>query len=205
VVNIDQTKTTLWLVRHGQTNWNLEGRYQGQSDQPLNDTGLAQAHKLAEELDPDTFSAVFSSDLKRARQTAEVLANRLNLPIKLDPRLREIHQGEWEGVLFSELVSRYAEEMERRRSDPLSARPPGGESVAEVSARVWAAADDIASLYSGQTVIVVSHGLSIATLIARGRDIPLKQVYSLIPENTRPEVIVWSAPVAELDIQEDAD
>ncbi len=159
---------------------------------PLNATGLAQARSLAAELEGQPFQIIYSSDLQRARQTAQILANQLGLMLRLDIRLREIHQGEWQGLLVSELAVRYTQEMTKRRTNPVMARAPGGESVAEVAARVWAAADDIARAYPAGRVLVVSHGLALATLIARGRGIPLEQVYSLIPENAHPSVVEWS-------------
>jgi 2,3-bisphosphoglycerate-dependent phosphoglycerate mutase len=85
--------TQLWLIRHGLTDWNLEGRYQGQSDIPLNAEGLAQARRLAERLKGTSIEALFSSDLLRAYQTAKILGECLGLPVQADPRLREIHQA----------------------------------------------------------------------------------------------------------------
>ena len=183
--------TELWLVRHGQTDWNLQGRYQGQADMALNSTGLAQARELAAQLEGQPFSVIYSSDLQRARQTAQILANHLGLTLHLDPRLREIHQGEWQGLLVSELSVRYSEAMAARRSNPVEARAPGGESVAEVAARVWAAAGDIARAHPAERVLVVSHGLALATLIAKGRGMPLEQVYALIPDNAHPCLVEW--------------
>jgi broad specificity phosphatase PhoE len=181
----------LHLIRHGQTDWNVQGRYQGQADMPLNPTGLSQARALAEDLEGQVFTAIYSSDLQRARQTAQILANRLGLVLRLDVRLREIHQGDWQGLLVSDLAQRYAAEMAARREDPVSARAPGGESVGEVAARVYDAADEIARNHPLGRVLVVSHGLALATLIARGRHIPLEQVYALIPDNAHPSVITW--------------
>ena len=183
--------TELWLVRHGQTDWNLEGRYQGQSDLPLNETGMAQARKLADKLAGGSFDAIYASDLQRAQQTGIEIAGRLGLEIQLDPRLREINQGEWEGQLFTDLVKKYAAEMEKRRANPLDARPPGGESVPEVAERAWAAVDDVVRKYPEGRVLVVSHGLALATLIAKARGLPLTEVYSLIPDNAAPEVVNW--------------
>jgi 2,3-bisphosphoglycerate-dependent phosphoglycerate mutase len=92
--------TEIWLVRHGQTDWNLEGRLQGQLDVPLNETGMGQVRLLAATLQGKRFGALFSSDLMRARQTAECVSTAVNLPIFFDKRLREISQGQFEGMLF---------------------------------------------------------------------------------------------------------
>lgn len=184
--------TELWLVRHGQTDWNLQGRYQGQADQPLNATGLAQAQAIARQLSVGpSFQAIYSSDLRRAAHTAEVIAGALQLPVYMDARLREIDQGEWQGRLVSELATIYSTVWAGRDLDPVHSRPPGGESVAEVAARVRAAADDIARAFPSDRILVVSHGLALATLIARGRGLPLDQVYHLIPENTHSVVVAW--------------
>jgi broad specificity phosphatase PhoE len=188
--------TQLCLIRHGQTDWNLEGRYQGQSDVPLNKNGLAQALSLTEKLNGHSFSAIYSSDLTRARQTAENIADHLGLTVQVEPRLREINQGEWEGVLVEEIISRYAEIWSQRTVDPASVRPPGGETVREVATRVYAALDDIARLFPNRRVLIVSHGLSIATAICRDKDIPIGQAYTVIPENVQPVWMEWK-PVVE--------
>ena len=183
--------TYLCLVRHGQTDWNLEGRYQGQSDVPLNQKGLEQARSLAERLKGETFYAIFSSDLTRARQTAEPIANLLGLPIQLEPGLREINQGQWEGVLVEDIKARYAEIWSKRTEDPANVRPPGGETVREVATRVYAALDNIARRFPNGQVLIVSHGLSIATAICRDKGIPVGQAYTVIPDNVQPVWMEW--------------
>jgi alpha-ribazole phosphatase len=183
--------TELWLVRHGQTDWNAEGRYQGQADMPLNAAGLCQAEAIADQLAGQTFAAIYSSDLRRAYRTAESIAARLSLPIRVDTRLREIHQGEWQGLHVSEIATRYASEVSQWHASPTTTRAPGGETVAEVAARVGAAADEIARLYRGERVLIVSHGLALSTLIARARGVPLERVYTLIPDNATAVVIDW--------------
>ena len=90
--------TTLLLVRHGETDWNAEGRLQGQTDRPLSDYGRRQARQLAEELESEELEAIYSSDLARARETAEIVRERLGLPVVLDPDLREKDWGTWEGL-----------------------------------------------------------------------------------------------------------
>ena len=183
--------TQLWLVRHGQTDWNQQGRYQGQADMPLNEAGIRQAEEAAAQVAHLPISAIYTSDLVRARRTAEIIAARLGLPLQQDTRLREIHQGEWQGLLVSEIATRYASEISRFRASPMTARAPGGETVAEVADRLWSAADEIARRHAGQQVLVVSHGLALATLIARARRVPLEQVYTLIPENAVPHLVEW--------------
>jgi alpha-ribazole phosphatase len=183
--------THLCLVRHGQTDWNLEGRYQGQGDVPLNDTGRSQARALVSELIKESFTAIYTSDLKRAKETADILADSLQLPVRTDPRLREIHQGEWEGQLVEDIRARYNDVWRLRAHDPASLRPPGGESVAEVAQRVYAALDEITIGFPLNPVLVVSHGLSIATVICQIRGIPVGQAYTVIPNNTTPIWVEW--------------
>ena len=90
--------TTLLLVRHGETDWNAEGRLQGHTDRPLSDYGRGQARGLAEELEGEELEAIYASDLARARETAEIVGERLGLPVVLDPDLREKDWGTWEGL-----------------------------------------------------------------------------------------------------------
>ncbi len=189
--------TSLWLVRHGQTDWNLEGRYQGQSDVPLNATGLSQAAAFAASLDGQQFEALYSSDLARAYQTAEVIAAKTGLPVQTDPRLREINQGQWQGRTLVEIKAIFNNESAQAKRitiDPVTARAPEGESVWEVSQRMALAADDIARIHPGGRVLVVSHGLALATLYCQAEDIPLAEVYSHIPENTQATIICWGKP-----------
>lgn len=184
--------TKFCLVRHGQTDWNLEGRYQGQSDVPLNEYGLKQAQSLVESLNGHTFAAIYSSDLMRAQQTAQPISNKLGIQVQIERRLREINQGEWEGVLVEDIKARYAEIWSLRTVDPASVRPPGGETVREVAERVYAALDEISRLFPNGRLLIVSHGLSIATAICRGKGIPVGQAYTVIPENVQPVWMEWN-------------
>jgi probable phosphoglycerate mutase len=191
--------TYLWLVRHGQTDWNVQGRWQGQTPDapPLNATGLAQAEAVAEQLaaqasqDGLAFAAIYSSDLLRARQTAEVIARRLGLPVQLDARLREVHLGVWEGMLGDEVALRYVAELDERRRDPVHSRPPQGESVYEVAARVGQAFDAIARAHPDQHVIVISHGLALAAGLCLAEGRPLAEVFTRIPDHAVAQVVRW--------------
>jgi broad specificity phosphatase PhoE len=183
--------TRFCLIRHGQTDWNREGRYQGQSDVPLNETGRQQARRLAQMLDPGTITAIYSSDLERASETAAILAAALKLPFSTDTRLREINQGEWEGQLVGTIQDRFADLWKRRSLDPAGVRPPGGETVGEVSARVLAALDEIARRHPAGSVLIVSHGLALATVLCKVRCLPVGLAYTVIPENTEPLWVEW--------------
>lgn len=186
---MQKTRTELWLVRHGQTDWNVEGRYQGQADMPLNEIGIEQARDLAERLRDVIFSAIYSSDLQRASSTARILAG--DKEVRIDPRLREIHQGEWEGQLFSVIRQQYADYFAQRKENPLQSRPPGGESLLEVAERVKYCVDEIANQFAGERVLIVSHGLAIATLLAAVKGYPLEKAFELIPDNAEPQIIIW--------------
>jgi broad specificity phosphatase PhoE len=134
--------TTLLLVRHGETDWNAAGRLQGHTDRPLNDFGRAQARTLAEQLAEDGIEAIYASDLARARETAEIVGERLGLAVEIDPDLREKDWGTWEGLTSDE---RLHVEFE-------------GETTEEHRERVLGAVRRIAERHPGQRIVVVTHG-----------------------------------------------
>lgn len=187
--------TRCCLVRHGQTDWNLEGRYQGQSDVPLNAAGRVQAQLAADRLEGTHLDAIYASDLRRASETAEIIAARLGLPVKFDPRLREINQGEWEGQLVAEIQQKYTDLWHQRGEDALALRPPGGETVGEVAGRVTTALTEIAAQNPRGTLLIVSHGLALATVLCRVHAVSVAHAYDWIPENATPIWIHW--PVQE--------
>jgi broad specificity phosphatase PhoE len=185
--------TDFWLVRHGQTDWNLTGRWQGQSsDAPsLNETGRKQSLALRDQLQHVQFSAIYSSDLLRSRQTAELIANRLHLGITLESRLREMNLGAWEGMLSDEIKCQYPRELAERTCNPLHARAPGGESPLQVARRVIAAADEIGRRRHDKPVIIVAHGISLAIITCLARGIPLDKLYEYVPDNAKLSHVQW--------------
>jgi broad specificity phosphatase PhoE len=191
--------TRLILIRHGETDWNIEGRWQGQADVALNATGWDQAQETARSLEHTGIAAIYSSDLLRARQTAQVLADATRLPVHVDSRLREIHQGEWQGLLVSEIQSGHAQAYQDRKLDPLSFAPPGGETAAQVRQRVVSVAQDILRWHPRETVAVVSHGFALAVLIAHLRGESFDRVWELIPENG--QWVVLDAKMQDLSIE----
>ncbi len=150
--------TTLLIVRHGETAWNSEGRFQGQTDIPLNELGRAQARQLTERLARDPIAAVYASDLQRAIETARPLAESRGLPVVTDSRLREVSFGSWEGLTFAEVKQRHPVEAEGWLRDPARNRPRDAESRASLVERLMAMLREIAATHDGQTVAVVTHG-----------------------------------------------
>jgi probable phosphoglycerate mutase len=146
--------TTLILARHGETDWNRDGRFQGHADPPLNERGREQARALAHALADDTLEAVYSSDLLRAHETAHIVAETKGLDVVVEPDRRERDVGEWSGLTLPEIEERFPEELRAFRERGASI----GESHEALSRRVVAAAERIAGAHPGGQVLVVSHG-----------------------------------------------
>ncbi len=190
----DRRPTRLVLIRHGETDWNVEGRYQGQADPPLNARGVAQAQELARRLQGVGLDLLYSSPLRRARQTAEIIAQALGIPLYLEPRLKEIAQGEWETLLVTEIQERYPELFQRWETEPWSVQIPGGETLAQVQERVYQAVDEILARHPGKTIGLVAHRLPIALLKVRYQGLDPAQVRNLALPNTYWEVIQVESP-----------
>lgn len=155
--------TTLFLVRHGSTEWNRTKRAQGHADIDLNAEGHRQAIAAAQELAHLKIDAVFSSDLKRALATADPIASAHGLEVRIDPDLREIDQGEWEGLTVEEIQARWPELWGPARH--YNARP-GGESPQQVRDRALRAVRRIVGEYPDGCVVIISHGGTIRWLSA---------------------------------------
>ncbi len=176
----------LLLVRHGRTTWNDEGRYTGQSDIDLNKEGKEKARELGLLLKDTQINAAYSSDLIRAYDTCKIILKGRDLKITLDPRLREINQGKWEGMFFEEIKEKYKKEIEKRKEDPTKVSAPGGETIKEFQTRTIDAINDIRKAHKeDENILITSHGLSIAMCVVYYNKFPLKEIYNHIPENTK--------------------
>ncbi len=150
--------TRILAIRHGETAWNVDTRIQGQLDIPLNETGRWQASRMAQALADRPIRAIYASDLLRARETAQVLAQAVDLPVLDAPGLREREFGIFEGKTFAEIAARWPEESLRwRKRDPGFA-PDGGESLLQFRQRVTEAAQALAERHVGELIALVSHG-----------------------------------------------
>lgn len=155
------------LVRHGQTEWNAAMRNQGHIDIPLDEVGREQSRKLATSLKECTFDAIFCSDMSRTIETAKVIASATNSGNLIeDPRLRERNYGEWEGKTREEIAAKEAGHLEKYRSDPAFYAPTGGETGIEVYTRCSSFLWELLQKYPKGNILIVSHGGTIANLIA---------------------------------------
>jgi len=160
------TLSILYLVRHGQTDWNAAGRLQGHADRPLDGTGLAQAAAIGARLSSLPLDAVYASDLERARATAREIAARQGLVVTADARLREFSYGAWEGRAMAELAVSQPVAVAEWRRDPGGYVPHGGESEAAVQRRLGAFLQDLCSREPGEQIAIVTHGRALRTLLS---------------------------------------
>jgi probable phosphoglycerate mutase len=165
--------TTLILVRHGQTVWNREERWQGQKDSPLTALGQEQAARMAERLASLKIGALYSSDLGRARQTAEIIAGRLGLSVTLREDLRERSYGVLEGKTNREAAASEGSWFLTWNADHLRQSPPAGETEQVLRERVVEALDEIADAHPGETVVISTHGGPIKSTLFHLFSIPL--------------------------------
>jgi broad specificity phosphatase PhoE len=157
---------TLVLVRHGQTDWNVKGRYMGWTDEGLNEEGLRQAERLGRRLERWPIGAIFSSPLKRARSTAEMVAGPHSLPVQIVDELGEMRIGEWEGMYAGDIAARYPGLWKTWRANPGDFRMPGGESLDEVRDRAVRAFNRMMDGPKGRMVLAVTHDVVVRLLVA---------------------------------------
>ena len=187
--------TELLLVRHGETDWNRDHRFQGHADPSLNAAGREQARALAEELAEAQIAIVYTSDLARARETAEIVAASIDADVVALRALREIDVGEWQGLTWPEIEARYPDGARRWHED--GSGWEGGETYDQLAERVVAALRQIASDHPAQRVLVVGHGgtiratrafidgVSVAESRRRSRAIGNCEVFRVVTEDGR--------------------
>ena len=176
-----EIRTRLCIIRHGETDWNADKRIQGHLDIPLNESGLRQAHATADGLAEWPFRAIYSSDLRRAWQTAKIAANRLEIPLRPHTGLRERHSGILEGRTVEQLSISHPEAHTRFLSRDPDYPFGKGETMRSFSARVIAAVEKLVVAHAGETILVVTHGgvLDVIYRIATGRTLDAPRDYPM--------------------------
>jgi len=184
----------LLLVRHAETDWNRERRYQGWRDTLLSETGRGQASALGQLLARERLAAVWSSPLARARETAQAIATPQALGVREAPAFKEMRFGDWEGLTSAEVSARFPALYREWRDTPHLVGVPGGETLAEVQNRVLLGLAELRAAHDGETICLVAHGISIRVLILEALGLGLDRVWSLE---------VSSTGVSELEFRDD--
>ena len=170
----------LLLIRHAQTVWNRDRRYQGWQDSPLSDVGRAQAESVGRALAQEPLKAVYASTLGRARETAEAIAAQHGLTVRTDPDFREMAFGEWEGLCFDDCKAQDPDRFRLWADAPHRFVPPGGgETLEEVRTRVLTGLDRLRREHDDQTVCLVAHGISARLIILDALGLSLERIWSI--------------------------
>ena len=174
----------LLLVRHGQTTWNAENRFQGQSDSPLSELGRRQAAAVGQRLGSYPMDEIWSSDLSRALHTAEAIARHHGLLVRLDARLREFRMGEWEGLTGAEIAARDPERLALWRHVGAHVSAPGGESLTDLAERLRPLLEEMRRLPDDAHIVLVSHGGAIRGLVCLALGLPPEMNRHLVTAET---------------------
>ncbi len=184
--------TKIIFVRHGQTEWNVLGRYQGQTDVALSPLGIEQAEKLAAHFPVDKIEAVYSSDLARAMKTASCVADRFGLTVEPRPELRELNFGDWEGLTYDEIVAKWPDALENFFQHPDVLEIPHGESFPKLRERALACVEEIVSRHPDQTVAVFAHGAILRTILTAALHMDLQYVWTIRQFNTAVNIVTYT-------------
>jgi broad specificity phosphatase PhoE len=170
----------LFLIRHAQTVWNRDRRYQGWQNSPLSEVGRAQAEAVGRALAREPLKAVYSSTLGRARETAEAIAALHGLAVQPDPDFREMAFGEWEGLCFEDCKAKDPDRYRLWADEPHRFVPPGaGETLEDVRGRVLAGLARLRRAHDDQSVCLVAHGVSARIIILDALGLPLERIWSI--------------------------
>lgn len=173
----------VYLLRHGQSVWNSEGRAQGQLESDLTPLGRAQAARLAHTLGAVPLRAVYSSPLQRAFDTALAVAGPHGLSVVTEPDFREIGLGAWEGLTSAQITERFGDMIARRRRDPVGVVPPGGETLPGVQARVMGTLQTILGRHPDATIAIVAHGAVNRVVLLSVLAAPMESYWRLRQDN----------------------
>ena len=176
--------TKIFLVRHGHTLWNGERKIQGHSNVELSADGISQAKLLAANFPLENISAIYSSDLARAKVTAEILADKFNLPLQLEKNLREANWGVWEGQTLAAIEKADPLNYERFFRNPEEVQIKNAETFAQLQARAVSALKKIIAAHPDENIIIVAHGAINRTILCHILEMPLKKMWTLSQFNT---------------------
>ncbi|SDF79637.1 probable phosphoglycerate mutase [Fontibacillus panacisegetis] len=172
-------KTTIFLVRHGQTEWNVEHRFQGHQDSPLTELGVKQASWLGESIQNEWIDAIFSSSSNRARRTAEIIKGNREIDIHESDDLREMNLGIWEGQKQEAIMELYPEEYDYFWGDPEKFQVYAGETYEEVLSRAVRKLNQIIADHQGKSILIVTHTVVVKLIMAYFEKRPMNKLWDL--------------------------
>lgn len=175
--------TKLMLVRHGETLWNYHARYQGHTDIELSDAGRGQAELLSRRLADQPLQAVYASDLRRALETASIIARPHDLDVQTLPELREINFGAWEGLTYNEIRGRFSDLVDSWHASPATIQIPDGETFQDLASRAYGAVEDLVKKHDSATIAVVAHGGTIRAIVCALLGIDLNHLFRIRQDN----------------------
>lgn len=179
IAKMSQLKTTIYIVRHGQTEWNVAHRMQGHQDSPLTELGIRQAEWLGESMKDEKIDIIYSSSSPRARRTAELIRNTRDIHITESDELKEIHLGVWEGRTQAEVKAEHPEQFQHFWEDPKKFSVPDCETFQAASERAIRQLQAIIKEHRGKTVLIVTHTVIVKLLMSYFEDRPMKQLWNL--------------------------
>ncbi|HPC37739.1 MAG TPA: alpha-ribazole phosphatase [Exilispira sp.] len=191
----------IYLIRHGETKWNLDFKVQGKKDVPLNENGISQANILAKYFENKDIDMIYSSNLMRAKETANIIAKKLNKNVQIVEDLQEINFGVWEGYYWEDIKIEYKDFLKRWENDLENIPVPEGESYGQVQKRVYKAFNQIISKHDrSSNIIIVSHGVSIKVLIAKILDIPIRNLRKFSMDNASISIVEYNEELKVISI-----
>lgn len=189
--------TRLYLVRHGETEWNSISKVQGRTDTELSAEGIKQAKLLAGRLARENIDFIYSSSLKRALKTAEIIADYKRCEIVKSDKYHEICLGPWEGMTINEIKEKYSEHFRVYREDPANFKLPGAETFMDLTERTYNAILEIVSSHKGSNTLVVSHGTAIKAAIIKILGIDIINYSKFKVDNASVSIIDFSEDMPE--------
>lgn len=188
-MKVGNRMSKIYIVRHGQTTWNIEKRIQGHANADLTETGRQQADLIARRLKNEEIDAIYCSDLDRARITAEKIGLLNGAKVIVDKELREMSFGVWEGMLFSDVEKKYPKEFKEWMEKPEVLKIPKGEDLYSLRDRMERVITRIMSQHKGKNILIVSHGTALKTLVLYLLSMPLTNYKNLAMDNVSLSIV----------------
>ncbi|MGL5756322.1 MAG: histidine phosphatase family protein [Paraclostridium sp.] len=181
---------TFYIVRHGQTNWNILGKTQGHGNSDLTNKGIEQATELADSLvENHNIDFIFSSDLGRAVQTADILSDRLGIKVKKTTALREMGFGKWEGLLIDEIKTHYGDIYKTWRNEPHLVEIPDGETLHIIKERIDKFISELNTKYENKNILLVTHSVTVRVMLLSFLNSGMENIYRIKQDNTALNIV----------------